>query len=423
MRPIINTKDNDTKAPSSHEKKIQKRVEKFMETVEALKFSQTGKLTILKFLVDKSAVVLSNTKAGEKFNDKFHHFTEEMDLAVRKSKKEENQKEFLELLQERIARDALGKYYKEYAAMKNSGASAAELIEWISDKQKIINPPKIRQRSHSQPTMLVSAPIQAQTPPITTAAPAANLPSTVPGLTVTQPMAQSPMQQISPVIMHQPITYPAPYPIAYPVGYAFATPAPVQHFAYPPTPQPFSYPASPNPVSYPATPPAMGFQQPINITGMTHQPYPQTFAHAQDQQPGTPFNMPAPAQAAFNASGSLNPIQDQARDQLVQIFHEAKFNRPGTLTLLKFLVNGEKPTYSEKPEVKRFNDKLDKFIGSYEQIRTSIGEQRDTRWAFECICLIAKKNLQHAELSILMKKLISEDRQSVVSWLNTLYQV
>ncbi|NCW86048.1 MAG: hypothetical protein EBV69_08120, partial [Oxalobacteraceae bacterium] len=123
MRPIINTKDNDTKAPSSHEKKIQKRVEKFMETVEALKFSQTGKLTILKFLVDKSAVVLSNTKAGEKFNDKFHHFTEEMDLAVRKSKKEENQKEFLELLQERIARDALGKYYKEYAAMKNSGAS------------------------------------------------------------------------------------------------------------------------------------------------------------------------------------------------------------------------------------------------------------------------------------------------------------
>jgi hypothetical protein len=171
MRPIADkTSDFDTKALSSHEKKIQKRVVSFMKIVEGLAFSQTGKLTILKFLLDKTTVVLSDTKDANKFNDKFHHFTDELDLAVRKSKKEENQQEFLELLQDRLARDGLGKHYKEYVAMKGSGVSTAQLIEWISEKQNAVNPPKVKQRSHSQPAMFVSAPTPNQAAPITTAA-------------------------------------------------------------------------------------------------------------------------------------------------------------------------------------------------------------------------------------------------------------
>lgn len=96
MRPIADkTSDFDTKALSSHGKKIQKRVVAFMKIVEGLAFSQTGKLTILKFLLDKTTVVLSETKAANKFNDKFHHFTEELDLAVRKSKEKKTSKNFL----------------------------------------------------------------------------------------------------------------------------------------------------------------------------------------------------------------------------------------------------------------------------------------------------------------------------------------
>jgi hypothetical protein len=84
-------------------------------------------------------------------------------------------------------------------------------------------------------------------------------------------------------------------------------------------------------------------------------------------------------------------------------------------------VNSELPTYSEKPEVKRFNDKLGNFINSYEKIRVSLAEQRNTRWAFECVTLIAQKSLDPAELVTLMDKLISEDRESIAKWLNTLY--
>lgn len=96
MRPIADkTSDFDTKALTSHDKKIQKRVVTFMKIVEGLAFSQTGKLTVLEFFLNKTTAVLSEPKPAEKFNDKFHHLTEELDLAVRKSKKKKTKKSLL----------------------------------------------------------------------------------------------------------------------------------------------------------------------------------------------------------------------------------------------------------------------------------------------------------------------------------------
>ena len=406
MRPIADKTSNfDTKALSTHEKKIQKRVVAFMKIVEGLEFSQTGKLTILKFLLDKTAVVLSESKAANKFNDKFHHFTEELDLAVRKSKRDENQTEFLELLQDRLARDELGKHYKKYAAMKSSGASTAELIEWISEKQKVVNPPKVKQRSNSQPVMFVSAPTPAQAVPTTTAAPAANLPSSAPIFTAPPQLIQPAMQPLYPNMIQQPVAYPAGQ-------YPFAPPAPQQ---------PFAYPATQHPGAYPVTPPNMGYQQAFPANEMAHQPYALPAANAQPQPKVSSLTSTATAQVAFNADGTLDARQQQARDEVIQSFVSAKFNRKGTITILKFLVNNELPTYSEKPEVKRFNDKLGNFISAYENIRVRTAEQRHTRWAFECVIFIAEKHLAPAELSKLLDKLISEDRQSVANWLNTLY--
>lgn len=412
MRPIPDKTSNfDTKALSSHEKKIQKRLDKFMETVEGLAFSQTGKLTILKFLMDKTTVVLSESKAAEKFNDKFHHFTEELDLAVRKSKKEENQKEFLELLQDRIARDALGKHYKEYASLKRSGTSTAQLIEWISDKQKTVNPPKVKQRSHSQPAMFVSAPTPAQAAPITTAAPltnaapVANLPSSAPVFIAPPQVVQPPIQPLYQHMAQPPVVYPT-------VQYPFAPPTPQQQF---------SYPASPNPGAYPTMPPHMGYQPPFPASGMANQPSTHLAANAQPQPQNSSVTGSVPAPAAFNANGSLTPTQEQTREQVLQLFDGANFNRKGTITLLKFLVNNELPNYSERPEAKRFNDKLGNFINSYEKIRASTGEQRHARWAFECVCRIAQKHLNSGERVALMEKLVTEDRGSIATWLNTLY--
>jgi hypothetical protein len=406
MRPIADkTSDFDTKALSSHEKKIQKRVVSFMKIVEGLAFSQTGKLTILKFLLDKTTVVLSETKAANKFNDKFHHFTDELDLAVRKSKKEENQQEFLELLQDRLARDGLGKHYKEYVAMKGSGVSTAQLIEWISEKQNAVNPPKVKQRSHSQPAMFISAQAPAQAAPITTAAPVANLPSSAPVFIALPQVVQPAMQPFYPNMVQQPVAYPA-------VQYPFATPAPQQ---------PFAYPATQHPGAYPATPPSMGYQQAFPATAMANQPQVPPAANSQPQPQGSSLIGLTTVQAAFAAVGTLDTEKQEARDKVLQNFDGAKFNRKGTITLLKYLVNSELPTYSEKPEVKRFNDKLGNFINSYEKIRVSLAEQRNTRWAFECVTLIAQKSLDPAELVTLMDKLISEDRESIAKWLNTLY--
>ena len=397
MRPIADKKsDFDTKALSSHEKKIQKRVVAFMKIVEGLAFSQTGKLTILKFLLDKTTVVLSDTKDANKFNDKFHHFTEELDLAVRKSKREENQQEFLELLQDRLARDGLGKHYKEYAAMKGSGVSTAQLIEWISEKQNAVNPPKVKQRSHSQPAMFVSAPTPTQAPPTTTAALVTNLPSSAPVFIAPPQVVQPAMQPYYPSMVQQPVAYPAPQ-------------------------QPFAYPATQHPGAYPVTPPNMGYQQAFPATAMANQPQVQPAANSQPQPQASSLTGLNTVQAAFAAGGTLDTEKQEARDKVLQNFDGAKFNRKGTITLLKYLVNSELPTYSEKPEVKRFNDKLGNFINSYEKMRDSLAEQRNTRWAFECVTLIAQKSLDPAELMKLMDKLISEDRQSVADWLNTLY--
>lgn len=369
MRPTGKiTESIDTKSLSSHDKKIQKRVAKFMQIVDELAFSPEGKLTILKFLLDKTAVVLSDSKAANKFNDKFHHFTEELDLAVRKSKKEENQQEFIELLQDRLARDGLGKHYKEYSGIKSSGTSTAQLIEWISKKQKEVNPPKVKQRSHSQPAMFVSASTPTQAPPMTTAALVANLPSSAPVFSA-PPTVNVPAMQ--------PVINPA-------FQYPFVAPTPQQPGGYPQV----------------SPAPAMAFQSPPTVSTSIG---------------------PTTVRAAFNAEGILDSAQQIARDTVLDKFDGANFNRKGTITLLKYLVNSELPAFSENPQAKRFNEKLMTFVVFYEKTRQSTVEQKRTRWAFECVVNIAQRQLKNDELVALLDKLVSEDSQSVVNWLNTLY--
>ena len=117
----------------------------------------------------------------------------------------------------------------------------------------------------------------------------------------------------------------------------------------------------------------------------------------------------------------LNPKQEQSRDEVINSCVNANFNRNETITLLKFLVNNELPNYSEKPEAKRFNDKLNNFINFYEKIRVSTGEQRHTRWTFECACRIAVTRLNSPERVMLMDKFLEENTESIANWLNTLY--
>lgn len=373
MRPNpISPRTTETKAQYEHNKKIQKRVDDFMGTVKKLAFSPTGKLTILKFLLDNTAVVLSNTKAAEKFNDKFHHFTNELDLAVKESKKPKNQEQFLRLLRERIARDGLGSHYDEYATLRNSGATTEKLLAWISEKQKEINPPKVRQRSQSQPTMLVSTSTPTQAPPMTAS------------------------QAFVPMVSNAPaFSMPAP-PFA---------PSSAQH-AYPPMGQ---YPASSAPCPSPAMPPQA---HPPAYAQSQPQPQPQPYGQASTVAPAT--------QPAFSVGGKLNDAQMYARENVFKIFKRANFNAKGTITLLKYLVNGDRPRQGSSPEAKRFNNKLSEFIDSYEFIRVGMGEEKHTQWAYECLIEIAESKLpDHVEE--LADKVTSQDRQSVVTWLNTLY--
>lgn len=165
----------------------------------------------------------------------------------------------------------------------------------------------------------------------------------------------------------------------------------------------------------------MGYQQPFPANGMANQPSTHLAANAQPQQKTSSLTVSTPALVAFNISGTLDPRQEQARDEVINSFVNANFNRKGTITLLKFLVNNELPNYSEKPEAKRFNDKLGNCIHSYEKILASTGEQRNTRWTFECVCRIAQKQLNSPEMVTLMDKFLSEDPESIANWLNMLY--
>lgn len=415
MRPIKSEIRNTEKAkPSSHDKKIQKRADKFMELVSGLKFSATGKLSCLKFLLDKTAGVISDTKAAGKFNDKFHAFTEELDLAVRRSKREENQQEFLELVQDSLAREGLGAHYDEYAALKRSGATARQLISWISDIQKEINPPKVRQRSQSQPTMFVSASTPTQAIPTSTTRPLTPLPSSAPVF-----------------VAPAPTVFPSPAQAAYPMPNGpvfFATPG-----YYGPPPGQQAYPAT---AQYPATPsawpnPAMQAQAyPQAVVNIQPQPQPQPQIQIQPQP------QPQPQAVAFTEISSdagqpvfseaslevtLNQREKVILDAAVENFKSSNFNAKGTLTVLKYLINSERPPHTDNPQAKRFNDKLDQFINFFEQHRRNILSLHQPLWLFQFIVNMSSLKLSAGHVGDLVNKTLYEDRQSVSDWLSTLY--
>lgn len=460
---------------SRHDKKIQQRVSDFMEIVNGLIPSRTGKLTCLKYLLDNNAKVLSNTKSAEEFNGKFDQFRNELEIAIGVSKKESNRQEFLSALKTALAKKGFEDKYDSYVTASNE-LSGNELLSWIREKQNEIAPPRVKNRSHSQPVLPAQSDTVITTQTTTT--------------TSTQPMftTQAPMVMQYPAQMTSQTGFP-PMMSAYPQGTTFVpvggyfptvmpmqampNPAPsvaqqqqVAPMPYPPTSMPTgmmggSYVPFPSMVTQPGFTPANNI--PAQQSGIP-QPYPQTMA----QSPGIPqaypqtilqpmvpvygstmtaqipLAQPAPAPLPAQVTGWPSPtatISPQSTstekvnvnaqlsretqkylDSAFMLFTEAKFNRKGTITVIKYLVNAETPRPAQSPDGQRFNDKFFRFTHSFQAIANNVSANEYGNWTFQVLRRIAYTQLDAAEMALLTTRfIIDEPRHDIVAWLNTLY--
>ncbi len=502
MRSHLNTGAHqrqtiDATTQSRHDRKIQRRIDDFMDTVNTLMPSRTGKLTCLRYLLDPKAKVLSDSKSAQGFNDKFAQFKQELDLALGQSKKESNRQEFVDGLMTALAKEGFRNDYNSYVA-KSGELPMNELLSWIREKQMEINLPKMKERSHSQPVM--PAP---PSPTLTTQT------TTQTTTTSTQPvLVPGPMVMQQPVQMTNPTGYP-PLMSSYPPGTnfvpvggyfptvmpmqamqvpapAFPQQQPVMLMQYPPMGvpngmmgnayaqfppmmmgQPVAAPMNTMPAQQPGIPqpyPQTIIQQPVTPQAYPQtmlqqpgipQPYPQTII----QQPATPqaaVQAPvssgpqsAPAQAAAPKSlptqaavpssprvptekatsaekVNINaPLSQNGRDQLgaaFRLFTDAKFNRQGTITVVKYLVNGEIPAPAQNQGAQRFNDKFFQFTNSFDAIANRVDSDERMNWNFQVIRQVAFTQFNAAEIALLTTRFaINESRMEIVGWLNTLY--
>jgi hypothetical protein len=94
MRPTSNaSRSNEKIHLSKHDKKIEQRANDFMNVFKNFDFSPAGHITCMIHLLAPRAVILGEGPAAQNFNRKFNHFSNELDLALGKSKKEENRNE------------------------------------------------------------------------------------------------------------------------------------------------------------------------------------------------------------------------------------------------------------------------------------------------------------------------------------------
>ncbi len=493
---------------SRHDRKIQQRVNDFMDNISDLIPSPTGKLTCLKYLLNPHAKVLSDSKSAEFFNDKFHHFVGELDDALSGSKKASNRQEFLEGLKTAMAKASLGNRYNEFVTASNQ-LSNDELIAWIGRVQKEIQPPKIKNRSPSQPVL------PTQTNPVLTTQTTTQTTttSTQPVLTAQPAMVmQQPVQMSAP--MFQPMMpaypqggnfvpagnyFPAPVPSmqvpmpafpqqqqafvpafapAYPAnGMMYANPAqfpqtmmqapvapmnpvPVQPFSMsPPQPQPaMQQPVVPQPYPQPMMQQAaipqhysQPYQQPATQQPGIPQPIPPTILQPMAPVAGNPMitqtavTQPAPIPVKTEAAAQReqpgqvkqNPptervninrqLSNESNIQLESVFNlytEAQFNRRGTITVIKYLVNAEVPGPASNPDTQRFNDKFFRFTNAFDLIAGNVRRDEYVNWNFQVIRRIALTKFNAAEVAILTTRFaIDEPRNEIAAWLNTLYGI
>ncbi len=151
MRPTSNTPRTSADFHlSKHDKKIEQRAKDFMDIFKNFDFSPAGHITCLIHLLDPSEVKLGKGPAAENFNRKFAQFSNELDLALGKSKKESNRNELKMALIAKIAARGLPfRYQNDYQKVSNN-CSTDVVINWLKEIRKQINPPKTISRPHSQ---------------------------------------------------------------------------------------------------------------------------------------------------------------------------------------------------------------------------------------------------------------------------------
>lgn len=144
MRPTSNaSRSNEKIHLSRHDKKIEQRANDFMNVFKNFDFSPAGHITCMIHLLAPRAVRLGEGPAAQNFNRKFARLSNELDLVLGKSKKEENRNELKTALVRLIAERGLPqKYQMDYQSASNN-LSTAEVINWLKEVREEINPPKM----------------------------------------------------------------------------------------------------------------------------------------------------------------------------------------------------------------------------------------------------------------------------------------
>ncbi len=293
MRPTGSaSRSNEKIHLSKHDKKIEQRAKDFMDVFKNFDFSPAGHITCMIHLLAPKAVKLGEGPAAQRFNQKFAQFSNELDLALGKSKKEENKNELKAALVRLIAERGLPQKYQMDYQSASSNFSTAEVINWLKLVRKEINPPKMTSRPQSQIITPLQTTTTTTTSPILTTATAPVFRASHSYRSMPTPQ-QASTGNMMPSYPNQPLVYPNPMPVN-----QMQQPAP-----YPAT----NYVSAP---SFPQAPMAMWHQGQV-------QPYPGTTNWPQQQQQQQPWQSPnaAPQGQFMPYPGTMNWPQQQQQQQ------------------------------------------------------------------------------------------------------------
>ena len=258
MRPTGSApRSNEKFHLSRHDKKIEQRADDFMDVFKNFNFSPAGHITCLIHLLAPKAV---NLRTGDDdFNRKFAQFSNELDLALGKSKKEKNKNELKTAIIRLIAERGLPERYQDAYDNVSKNGSTAAVITWLKDVRKEVYRPKMTTRPRSQIITPVQTTTTTTTSPFltTTTAPVIRASHSYRSMPTPQ---QVPTGNMMPAYQTQPLFYPNPMPVT-----QMQQPAPYPTTHYAPAP------------SFPQAPTAM-------LNHGQVQPYPGTTNWPQQQQ-------------------------------------------------------------------------------------------------------------------------------------------
>jgi hypothetical protein len=300
MRPTSNaSRSNEKIHLSRHDKKIEQRANDFMDVFKNFNFSPAGHITCMIHLLAPKAV---NLRAGDDdFNRKFAQFSNELDLALGKSKKEENKNELKTAIIRLIAESGLPERRQDAYDNVSSNGSTAAVITWLKDVRKEVYRPKMTTRPRSQ----IITPVQTTTT-TTTTAPVIRTSQSYRSMPTPQ---QVPTGNMMPGYPTQPFFYPNPMPVN-----QMQQPAPYPTTNYVPAP------------SLHQVPTAMLLNQ-GQEQGQV-QPYPGTANWPQQQQQQQPWQSQnvAPQGQFLPYPGTMNWPQPQPQQQQQQYFYPPQQN-------------------------------------------------------------------------------------------------